>query len=122
SGSNGVPGQPLSFILSATESGLSSDTVYTYHVQWGDGSPMQTFMGTSGTQATHAFPASTSYTISVTATDPSGNGSLPASTSISLITLALEPDPANSNQTALYVGGTTGSDNIDITTAVRMMN
>src|SRR4029077_4344610 len=61
------------------------------------------------------------YTISVTATDPSGNGSLPTSTSISLTTLAMEPDPAGSGQ-ALYVGGTTGSDTIAITPAVRMVN
>src|SRR5207249_8302956 len=45
-----------------------------------------------------------------------------ASTSVSITTLALEPDPANSNQTALFVGGTTGADNIAITPAVRMVN
>jgi hypothetical protein len=121
-GSNGVPGQPLSFTLSATESGLSPETVYTYNVQWGDGSPMQTFMGPSGTLVTHSFPTSIGYTISAMATDPSGNGSLPATTSVSLTTLALEPDPANSSQTALYVGGTTGADTIAITPAVRTVN
>jgi len=115
SGSNGVPGQPLPFTLTASESGLPSGTVYSYSVQWGDGSPAQTFSGPSGMLATHAFPASISYTITVTATDPSGNGSLPASTSVSLTTLAMETDPYNANLTALYLGGTTGSDNIAIT-------
>jgi Ca2+-binding RTX toxin-like protein len=83
---------------------------------------MQTFTGLSGLQVTHPFPASTSYTISVTATDPSSNGSLPASTSISLTTLAMETDLSNPNQTALYVGGTTGNDNIAITPAVMTVN
>jgi len=122
SGSNGVRGQPLAFTLTASESGLSPDTVYSYSVQWGDGSPAQTFSGPSGTQATHAFPASTNYAITVIATDPSGNGSLPASTPISLTTLAMETDPSNPNQTALYLGGTTGNDNIAITPAVMTVN
>jgi hypothetical protein len=122
SGSNGVPGQPLAFTLSASESGLAADTVYSYSVQWGDGSPAQTFSGPSGTQAIHAFTASANYTLSVTATDPSGNGSLPASTSISLTPLAMEIDPYNSNLTALYVGGTTGNDNIAIAPALMTVN
>src|SRR5436305_13415907 len=79
-------------------------------------------MRASGLQVTHPFPSFTSYTISMTATAPNGNGSLPASTSVSITTLALEPDPANSNQTALFVGGTTGADNIGITPAVRKVN
>jgi Ca2+-binding RTX toxin-like protein len=115
SGSNGVPGQQLPFTLSASESGLPSGTVYSYSVQWGDGSPTQTFNGPSGTQAIHSFPASISYVIVVTATDPSGNSSLSASTSVSLSTLAMEADPYDPSLTALYLGGTTGNDIIAIT-------
>ena len=59
-----------------------------------------------------------SFTVSVTATDSNGNASLPASTSVSLTTIALEPDPSNSSQTALYIGGTTSNDNIAITPAM----
>ena len=36
----------------------------------------------------------------------------------SLSTLAMETDPVNPNQTALYIGGTTGSDNIALTPAI----
>jgi len=122
SGSNGVPGQPLVYTLTASESGLDPNTVYSYTVQWGDGSPAQSFSGPSGTQVSHAFPAPMSYSTSVTATDPNGHSSLPASTSVSLTTLALEADPYYSSQTALYMGGTTGSDNIAITPAVRTVN
>ena len=69
----GVPGQPLVYTLSASESGLSADTVYSYSVQWGDGSPTQNFSGLSGTQASHAYTTLGSYSISVTATDPNGD-------------------------------------------------
>src|SRR5439155_22704450 len=111
----GVPGQPLTFTLGASESGLAAGTVYSYSVQWGDGSHVQTFSGASGTPATHAFVVTGGYTIAVTATDPNGNSSNPVSTSLTLTTVATETDPYNSNLTALYVGGTTGNDNIAIT-------
>ncbi len=113
--SSGVPGQPLTFILGASESGLPAGTVYSYSVQWGDGSPVQTFSGLTGTPATHAFLATGAASVAVTATDPKGNASAAASTSVTLTTLAMETDPYNSNLTALYVGGTTGDDTIAVT-------
>jgi Ca2+-binding RTX toxin-like protein len=111
----GVPGQPLVYTLTASESGLPADTVYSYSVQWGDGSPVQTVSGTSGTQVSHAFTTPGNDTISVTATDPQGHASTPASTSVSVTTVAMETDPSNSSLTALYVGGTLGNDTIAIT-------
>jgi hypothetical protein len=125
SGSNGVPGQPLPFTFDATESGPTAGPQYTYSINWGDGSPIQTLpspMNSSMATTTHAFPMPGSFTVSVTATDSNGNASLPASTSVSLTTIALEPDPSNSSQTALYVGGTTGNDNIVIGPAVMLVN
>jgi parallel beta-helix repeat protein len=113
--SSGVPGQPLTFILSASEAGLLAGTVYSYSVQWGDGSATQIFTGPSGTQATHTFAAIGSYTITVTATDPNGSASAPVSMPISTTTVLMEADPYKSNMTALYVGGTTGNDTIAIT-------
>src|SRR5207245_3998469 len=83
----------------------------------------QTLRGVSGTQVSHAFPAPTSYSTSVTATDPNGHSSVPASASpVSITTLAMEADPYYPNQTALYLGGTTGNDNIAITPAVMIVN
>jgi hypothetical protein len=111
----GVPGQPLVYTLTASESGLSSSTVYSYSVQWSDGSPAQNLNGPSGTQVSHAFTTTGNYSINVTATDPSGHASVPASISISIITVAMETDPSNSSLTALYVGGTLGNDTIAIT-------
>jgi hypothetical protein len=112
----GVPGQPLIFTLSANESGTA--TTFTYSIDWGDGSARQTLPGEDGSaiMATHIFTALGSFTVSVTAADASGNVSLTSSApSVSISTVAMEPDPLNSNQTALYVGGTTGNDTIAIT-------
>jgi hypothetical protein len=112
----GVPGQPLTFTFGASESGLPASTVYTFNVLWGDGNS-QSFAGTSGTQMIHTYVAPGSYAINATATDPSGNVSLTVSASVSITTVAMETDPANSSLTALYVGGTAGNDNIAITPA-----
>src|SRR5205823_12341112 len=127
SGSDGVPGQPLTYTLDASESGLPVGTIYSYSVQWGDGSPAQSFYGSSSKQALHAYTAAGAYTITVTATDPgtmtnpSGNTSVPVSISVSITPVALETDPYDSTLTALYVGGTTGNDNIAITPATTII-
>jgi hypothetical protein len=125
SGSNGVPGQPLSFTFNGSESGPSAGPPYTYSVTWGDGTTqmLPSSNSSSSVTTTHAFPTSGSFTVSVTAMDPSGNASLPVTTSVSLTPLALgvDPDP-HSTLNALYVGGTTGNDTIAITPAVMMVN
>jgi len=111
----GVPGQPLVYTLTASESGLPANTVYAFSVQWSDGSPVQTLSGLSGTQVSHAFTTPGTYTVSLTATDPSNNASVPATMSVAITTVLMETDPFNSSQTALAVGGTTGNDTIAIT-------
>src|SRR5262249_5684228 len=111
----GVPGQPLVYTLTASESGLSADTVYGYSVNWGDGSPVQMLSGPSGTQVSHVYTTPGSDSVSMTATDPQGHSSVPATTSVSITTVAMETDPANSSLTALYLGGTLGDDSIAIT-------
>jgi Ca2+-binding RTX toxin-like protein len=111
----GVPGQPLIYTLTASESGLPGSTIYSYSVLWGDGSPAQTVSGPSGMQISHMFTSPGNLAPSVTVTDSDGNTSTPASTSISITTIALEADPYDSSLTAVYVGGTTGDDTIAIT-------
>jgi Ca2+-binding RTX toxin-like protein len=113
--STGVPGQPLTYTLTASESGFSAATAYTYSINWGDGSPVQSVSGPTGTQVPHAFPNTGASAISVTATDPNNHASLPATTSVNLTTTLMETDPYDASLTALYVGGTTGNDTIAIT-------
>jgi hypothetical protein len=110
--SSGVTGQPLNYTLAAVESGLPAGTTYSYSVQWGDGSPVQTLAGPSGTQASHVYTAPGAYTVGLTATDPSGQASAPVTLSVSGATALMEADPYNSSLTALYFGGTTGNDTI----------
>src|SRR5205823_13231518 len=116
--SAGVPGQPLAYTLIANESGLPAETMYVFSVQWGDGSPGQTFSGPAGTQASHVYVAPGSCTISLTATDPNGDVSIPTSLAVSIIPVLMEADPYYSSLTALYVGGTTGNDTIAITPVI----
>src|SRR5207244_2007932 len=108
----GVPGQSLSFTLGGSE---SASTIYSYSVQWGDGSSVETFTGPSGTQVSHTFVTPGAFSVAVTATDPSSSASLPASTLATISAVVMETDPYNPSLTALYVGGTLGDDTIAVT-------
>src|SRR5438105_14449671 len=88
--SAGVPGQPLAYTLSAGETALPAGTVYSFAVQWGDGGPVQTRSGPTGTQAFHVYVAPGSYTVSLTATDPNGNASMRASLTVSISPVLME--------------------------------
>src|SRR5439155_27135224 len=115
----GVPGQQLSYTFGASESGLAANTVYTFNVLWGDGSS-QSFTGTSGVQMSHTYPALGSFTIIATATDPTTPGNPSGNTSLTVSTpspVMITPVLMSTDQTTLYVGGTTGNDNIAITPA-----
>lgn len=49
---NGVPGQPRNFTFSATDpSAIDQAAGFTYAVNWGDGSPVQTISRTAATVA-----------------------------------------------------------------------
>src|SRR5206468_5497382 len=73
----GVPGQPLAYTFSASESG--PPTTFTYGVDWGDGSTQSLPSSDGSFTVSHAFPSTGSFTVSVIATDDHGRASLPAS-------------------------------------------
>jgi hypothetical protein len=106
----GVPGQPLTFTLSASASDAPTNAVYTYHIDWvGNGTVTQTVSGPNGMTVTHTYPvtSATHFTVTVTAVDPAGNASTPAGTgthAVSITTTAVENDPATNTLTALAVG------------------
>jgi hypothetical protein len=114
----GVRGQPLTYTLGASESGQPASTSYTYSVNWGDNPTPEMFSGVSGTLAPHTYTAPGTYTISLIASDPSNTASVPVTMTVTISAVLMETDPINPSLTALYVGGTTGNDNIAITPVI----
>jgi hypothetical protein len=115
--SSGVPGQPLTFTLGASDpSSVDQAAGFSYVINWGDGSPVQTIARTAGNdtgvQVTHVYTRSGPYTVQLTATDKDNGTSTVATTSITISSVALEDDPSLPGQKALAVGGTMGNDTI----------
>ena len=102
----GVPGQPLTFILTASETGAASNANDTYRVDWnGNGQAVTTVTGLgTGTPLTHVYPATGSFTIKVTATDAAGDSSVQTTLSVTITPTALEIDPEAGTDTTLAVG------------------
>ncbi len=98
----GYINQPLTFTLGTT--GDPAGTVFTYKINWGDGSPLQTVTGPNGTQVMHAFSTAGYSYFAVTATDPEA---LTGSTSGYFYTLpvsvAIQTDPAHTSQQMLVI-------------------
>jgi hypothetical protein len=111
--STGVPGQPLTYTLTASEPGLPQGASFTYTINWGDS--VQTVSGLSSIQVVHAFPTTGAVTVSLTAKDPANRGSVPVTANVTLSTTLTESDPYGGPLMALYVGGTTGNDTIAVT-------
>jgi hypothetical protein len=109
--SAGAIGQTLTYTLGA--GGEPAGSVYTFTIQWGDGSAAQTVSGTSGTTVTHSYSSSASYSIGVTAT-ASGLTSQPAHQAVNVlpVSLAIQADPASAGKEMLIVYGTPSSDSI----------
>jgi hypothetical protein len=94
--------QPLTFTLGTF--GDPAGTVFTYQINWGDGSPPQTVTGPSGTLVTHAFSTAVNQNVTVTATDPGGlTGTGSAAVTTLPITVAIQTDPAHANQQMLVI-------------------
>jgi ELWxxDGT repeat protein len=73
---SGAPGQQLTFTFKASEPTVHAPSaVYTFLVNWGDGSS-DMFSGPSGTTGNHAYAAAGSYTVTLIAVDQDGLSSL----------------------------------------------
>ncbi|OAI54193.1 hypothetical protein AYO44_15340 [Planctomycetaceae bacterium SCGC AG-212-F19] len=112
----GVPYQPQTYTVSATD--VLTTAGFTYTVNWGDGSAVQTIPATpnngAGVPATHVFTRNGTFTVAVTATDQFGIASKPAKMAINISSVAVESDPLYPGQTLLAVGGTGGNDDVRI--------
>jgi hypothetical protein len=95
----GIAGQPVTFTLSSADlSPAALAAGFTYTVDWGDGSPVQTVAATPGNGAGvaegHVFARAGSFTVQVTATDPNGLAGTLATATIAVAAPTLTtPEP-----------------------------
>ena len=104
-----VRGEPTPYTFSTNDPGsIDQASNFTYAITWGDGTS-ETVVGLGqGVTVYHVYPATGSYTMSVTATDKDA-GTGPATTKDVTVVAAAT---SGSN---VVVGGTTGDDQITIT-------
>jgi hypothetical protein len=94
--------------------GDPAGTIFTYQINWGDGSAPQSVTGPSGTQVTHAYSTARSSMIAVSATDPNGlTGNSSWSIQIVPMTVAIQTDPAQTSQQMLVIANTSTGDRSD---------
>src|SRR5262249_17694984 len=94
--SRAVRGQTIMLGLSATDpSSVDPAAGFTYQINWGDGSPVQTVLPGQPATVGHAYAASGTPVIHVTATDKDGGVSASVSQTIVVDAIELEPSPGD---------------------------
>ncbi len=110
----GVPGMLRSFSLSATDPSIADTTAgFTFNVDFEDGT-RQVILPTDLQTITHVYTTEGTKTLTVTATDREGGVSETAVHTIDIKAAGIFPDPTNSAQTDLFIGGTVGNDTIKV--------
>jgi hypothetical protein len=115
--SDGVTYQPRQFTLTATSpSPVDQASLFSFAINWGDGTT-QTVSADSGTPVSHAYAATGSYSVTVTATDKDGVVGATVSQGITIKTIENQSDSAlQGGVTGLAVGGTVGNDAFAVST------
>jgi hypothetical protein len=109
-----VPGEPVPLLLEVSDTNASAQAAaFTFAVSFGDGHST-TFSSKSPVLANHVYTKTGTFTVTVTATDEYGHTSAAATAKIEVASVAVETDPFNSSQTALFVG-TSGTETIGFT-------
>jgi len=109
-------GESVIFTIQGVEQpALNVPPSFTYTVNWGDGSDIQTVTNATGpTSLSHQFYATGDYQVSVTTTDTTGTG--PATTlHINIVPYLLRADSNNPSLLNLLYGGTAGADVVTFT-------
>ena len=110
---SGVRGQEYSFVGAFTDAGILD----THEVAWDFGNGWQIDFHSStdpgALSPVYAYPTTGTYTVTLSVLDDDG-GVTSISTVVSVVVAELQTDPSDGSKLALAVGGTTGSDNIDI--------
>lgn len=106
-----VRGVTANFTLSASNPGsTTSSPMFSFVVNWGDGTSPQMYVGLSGMQVTHTYDIAGTWTISVTAMDNTGRVSGPTTKAVSIRVAQLT---ASTDQPGLLDLSWTGSDGED---------
>jgi len=108
-----VPGEPVPLVIQVSDvSSLAQAAAFTFTISFGDGDT-KTFTGTGPLVVNHVYAQTGTFAVEVTATDEFGYTSVVATQKIVVATAALEMDPFNTSQTALFVGVPSGNETID---------
>jgi hypothetical protein len=113
-----VPSSPIrghlqSFILTSSDpSMIDQNAGFTYHINWGDGSAIQTVNGLSGTLVSHVFTSVGSRTISVTATDQDGGISAGSNLNVAVTATQLRANSQSPTIVDLVWAGTSAGDHV----------
>ncbi len=92
-GFQGVRGQTRVFQLTTTDPSVADLAAgFTYQVQWGDGSPPESFQGDASELVEHVFSAAGTYNVSVVATDVDSGVSIPFVRPVSILVHELQAD------------------------------
>lgn len=110
----GVRGQLRRITVSASDTPADAAAGLTYSINWGDASPVSSVSGAGAVEAGHIYTATGTYAVSVTAGDRDGATGPAASWTIVVRDVELQANPARPGSWTLAVGGTTGSDKIDL--------
>jgi PKD domain-containing protein/hemolysin type calcium-binding protein len=113
----GVPGQPRDFTVTASDpSSVDQAAGFTYSIDWGDGTPVETIPQSAGNGAgavvTHDWAVPGTYQVKVTATDK--DSGLSAQTVHTIVIESIRIGDGCCDASALVIGGTAGNDKIRV--------
>jgi Ca2+-binding RTX toxin-like protein len=116
---SGVQGQTLTVTMAAQDaSPVDKATGFTYLVNWGDGTPVETVQSDPssghGPSDDHIYTHSGNFTVQIVAIDKDGGVSSPKTVQIFIHAAVLQADPIDPSKTDLVVSGTDQDDHIQI--------
>jgi len=104
-----VPGEPVPLVVEVSDTNATAQAApFTFAISFGDGDSA-TFRSNSPLIVNHVYTKAGTFTVRVTATDEFGHTSAVATMTLKVVPAAVETDPFNSGQTALFVGTSGGA-------------
>jgi PKD repeat protein len=112
-----VPGEPVPFVIQVSDTNPSAQGAkFSLSINFGDGT-IKTVSSPPALLVNHVYTNTGTYSVTVTATDEYGHISQPTTATINVVPVAVETNPFNKNQTAIFVGGTSGNDTVNFIAA-----